>query len=59
MRDVDRALQVTILRKEKIVLVFASPAMREKVLSELYECIEFASAGKCISVSYSELNSFL
>jgi hypothetical protein len=49
IRDVDRALQVTILRKEKIVMIFASPAMRERVLSELHECIEFASAGKCLS----------
>src|SRR6266849_30340 len=49
MRNVDRALQVTILRKEKIVLIFASPAMRERVLSELLECTEFASAGKCLS----------
>jgi len=47
MRDVDRALQVTILKKEKLVLVFTSPAMRERVLSELHECIEFANAGKC------------
>jgi hypothetical protein len=49
IRGVDRALQVTILRKEKIILIFASPAMRERVLSELYECIEFASAGECLS----------
>ncbi|KAH9984162.1 hypothetical protein BJV77DRAFT_1153393 [Russula vinacea] len=40
----DRALQVTVLRKEKLVLVFSSPAIRERAFSELTECIEFASA---------------
>jgi hypothetical protein len=45
----DRALQVTVLRKEKLVLVFSSPAIRERAFSELTECIEFASAGKCLS----------
>ncbi|KAH9037244.1 hypothetical protein EDB85DRAFT_630180 [Lactarius pseudohatsudake] len=42
--DDDRALQVTVLRKEKVVLLFASAAMRDRVLFELQECIEFASA---------------
>jgi hypothetical protein len=37
---------VTVLKKEKLVLVFSSAAMRERVHSELNECIEFASAGE-------------
>ncbi|KAI9513022.1 hypothetical protein F5148DRAFT_1273287 [Russula earlei] len=40
----DRAVQVTIMRKEKLDLVFSSVAMRERVLSRFKECIEFASA---------------
>ena len=51
--NVDCALQVTVLRKEKIVLVFASPAMRERVLSDLNECIEFASAGEHTDIPVS------
>jgi len=39
---------VTVLRKEKLVLLFASAAMRDRVLSELKECIEFANAGECL-----------
>ena len=46
MRDVDLALQVTILRREKLVLAFSTAALRERVFSELNECVEFASAGK-------------
>ncbi|KAI0307719.1 hypothetical protein B0F90DRAFT_1664754 [Multifurca ochricompacta] len=42
--DEDCALQVTVLRKEKLLLVFSSAAMRDRVLSELNECIEFANA---------------
>ena len=53
--NVDRALQVTVLKKEKLDLVFSSPAMRERVLSELNECIEFASAGKRQSLRRLEL----
>ncbi|KAF8273925.1 hypothetical protein EI94DRAFT_1715226 [Lactarius quietus] len=41
--DEDRALQVTVLRKEKVVLRFASVAMRDRALVELKECIDFAS----------------
>ena len=44
----DRALHVTILRKEKIVLLLASAAMRDRVFFDLKECIEFASTGRCL-----------
>ncbi|KAI9445289.1 hypothetical protein H4582DRAFT_2182937 [Lactarius indigo] len=51
--DEDRALQVTVLRKEKVVLLFASAAMRDRVLFEVKECIEFASAGECLPKTFS------
>ena len=35
------------MRKEHVVLRFASAAIRDRVLVELKECIEFASAGEC------------
>ena len=36
------------MRKEQVILLFASAAIRDRVLLELKECIEFASAGECL-----------
>jgi hypothetical protein len=41
--DEDRALLVTILRKEKVFLLFASAAMRDRVFFDMKECIDFAA----------------
>jgi hypothetical protein len=46
---------VTVLKKEKLDLVFSSAAMRGRALSELNECIEFASAGEHQSLRRPEL----
>ncbi|KAI0068338.1 hypothetical protein BV25DRAFT_1875775 [Artomyces pyxidatus] len=40
----DTSLQVTVMRKEKLTLELDSVQMRDKVLAEFTECIEFASA---------------
>ncbi|TFY55238.1 hypothetical protein EVG20_g9393, partial [Dentipellis fragilis] len=40
----DNAVQVTIMRKEKLTLEFESVRMRDRVLAEFRECIEFATA---------------
>ena len=40
---------MTVLRKEKVILLFASTAIRDRVLFELKECIDFASTGGCFS----------
>ncbi|KAI0261935.1 hypothetical protein BC834DRAFT_972341 [Gloeopeniophorella convolvens] len=40
----DRALDVTIIRREKLTLVFTSVLLRDKVFFELSECVDFASA---------------
>ena len=42
-----------MLRKEQVVLLFASAAIRDRVLVELKECIEFASAGECLPITSS------
>ncbi|KAI0257647.1 hypothetical protein BJV78DRAFT_1293883 [Lactifluus subvellereus] len=43
VEDDECALEVTIMRKENLILAFSSPAMRERALSALSECIEFGS----------------
>ncbi|THH18413.1 hypothetical protein EW146_g2567 [Bondarzewia mesenterica] len=40
----DNVLQVTILKKEKLILEFDSKQMRDRVRTEFAECIEFATA---------------
>ncbi|EIM92204.1 uncharacterized protein STEHIDRAFT_164534 [Stereum hirsutum FP-91666 SS1] len=40
----DNAVQVTIMRKEKLILEFESRQVRDRVMSEFLECIEFATA---------------
>lgn len=43
---IDNAVQVTIMRKEKLILEFESRQVRDRVMAEFLECIEFATASK-------------
>lgn len=43
---IDNAVQVTIMRKEKLILEFESRQVKDRVMAEFLECIEFATASK-------------